>query len=277
MSKLNQKIVKTFCRDYKNGLSSTAIGKLYGFPSTTVKRILNRNGIQLRTLSAASSWMSINPFKDLSSDEVQYWLGYIASDGSISKPGPKYRVNISTNENKGLHLEKYAKFLGNIYKVHQYWNKNYSCWEYSLNFCNKEIHTYLCSLGLVPQKSLILEMNIPLTWGFVRGVLDGDGTVVIANKSSTSKGRPRIGFATGSIKFKNQLLKFLSNCGLHPTITVQHAGEGRLNPLYSINICRFNEIKKIYYFLYNNATVFLERKQLKFGLNLQECKKEITL
>lgn len=146
-----QKIINLFLE----GASPTEIAKLFNTYNTTIRRILLRNKFKLKTPSEAQTTVKNNPFEDLNSREVQYWLGMLISDGNLSDPiksNSKYTIDLSLSEKDKNHLQKYIKFLNYDINLHSTKNKKYSTNMYSVRFGNKSIHSFLCSLGITPKK-----------------------------------------------------------------------------------------------------------------------------
>jgi hypothetical protein len=251
-------------KEYNEGKSQMRLAKELGTYNTTVRRILLRYGIKMRPQQEVKTVLKGNPFLE-NSEFSNYFLGYLASDGNLvnrnkAKPN-SYAITLNTNLDPQI-LEIYRKWLNIPNKLRKVWNKKYSVWEYSVGFSSKIVWEYLVSIGITAQKSNTLKFNIPLNRDIIRGVFDGDGCVSYSNKT---KGRLNCGckfsIATNSIQFALQVRESLLH--FKPTITYN-------NGLYEINIYRKEENIKLYHYLYDNATCFLERKKIKFGCLIGE-------
>ena len=87
---------------------------------------------------------------------------------------------------------------------------------YNLVICNKLFIEYLVSIGLTPNKSKTIEMkNFIFNSHFVRGVFDGDGCV---RNPNIFPNRLEAKFTTGSILFKNQMVKYLNDNNIKTTV-----------------------------------------------------------
>ena len=230
---------------YISGKSQKELASELGTYNTTIRRILIRNGVEVRPQHIARRTLARNPFDG--SFDADYFLGYIAADGCVHSNSN--RVSLCTNKDPQI-LEEYIKFLG-VGKVLKYKNTTYNVMEYSVRVRDKEVHEYLQSLGLTPKKSLTLEYRGTWTWEFVRGVFDGDGSIF------KTEGNLRFSIASGSKKFAMQLMKFLKD--YRPTYTT-YSG------IHVIHVNRQEEIKKLHTKLYQNGNLFLNRKRCKFGL-----------
>jgi intein/homing endonuclease len=99
--------------------------------------------------------------------------------------------------------------------MRKYLNKKYNNYLYSVRFSNKKIHHYLGTLGIVPRKSKIIELKIPLNKHILRGIFDGDGCVRTTNLKSKNPGI-NVTIVSGSKKLFLQLKKYL-NTFIHTT------------------------------------------------------------
>lgn len=241
---------------HKQGLNPTEIAKELNTYNTTIRRILLREGLVPRTQSEERAIVKTNPFINLNDEQVQYWLGYIAADGNISK-APRNRVNVATNLDPD-HLNKYIDFIGYPIKLLKYLNKKYQVWEYSVNFANKEVRDYLVELGLTPNKSLTLKLNFPITWHFLRGLFDGDGCVRKCGNDNVS-----LDLISASIDFINQIQEFLIKHNILCLIR-KHRN------LYFITINRKEYINLIYHLMYDDSSISLDRKREKYGSLLKK-------
>ena len=115
---------------------------------------------------------------DILNEEVAYILGYIFADGNISwNPKKGYQaLTITASEKDYPHLEMVRKKLSSTKQL-IYSNKTNS---YRLIINNKRICSKLMKLGVIPKKSLIVKfpaISKKYVRHFIRGVVDGDGTV----------------------------------------------------------------------------------------------------
>mgnify|MGYP003328708145 CR=1 FL=1 len=234
---------------YKNGMTATAIAIQLKTYNTTIRRILLRNNIRLRSNSEIQARVKVNPFL-LKTEKSKYWFGYFLADGNLCGN----RVNISTNKDPE-HLEKYAKYLR--IKVRKYLNKKYNVWEYSVNFYSKKIKKYLNSINIYDRKSLDLNPNIKLDRHILRGIFDGDGSVREESITITS----------GSIKFIKSIKKFLKLNKIKSYIYVDKRG----NYCYNLYISKLN-FETFYTLIYQNSKIFMNRKYQAMGQLLSNKK-----
>lgn len=253
---------KDIVESYLRGETQLSIAERLGTYNTTIRRILIRNKVVFRTHDQSYNKIKTNKFKD-GSEYAEYFLGYLIADGCIGNTTKKgyfnYYINLSTMKDPEM-LNIYKAWVGTPNKVRSYPHHKYGTMQYSVTYSHKETWEYLVSLGITPKKSLDINLTRPLSRHMLRGIFDGDGCVYLLNKKRTHKGKPACSIATASKKLADNLFNFLS--AFNPTLSVSKIN--RKNPLYSVNIFRFEYVKKFYAYLYDDATVFLERKKDKF-------------
>ena len=205
-------------------------------------------------------------FKTIDTEEKAYWLGFIASDGNIRKD--LLECSITVQESDSNHLKKFSKCFEDYYTVKHY---NYS---YSYPIAKISIYSKQCCLdlekyGIIPNKSLSLKVNkelIPnnLLKDFIRGYFDGNGSIY----RSTLNRNSGYNYEEWGCNFVGSyemilLIKdfFKSN---NPII--------KRKAVFSIDwggtLSTYEVLKK----LYENSTIFLDRKKEKF-LELQSSQR----
>lgn len=199
--KISQKQLEKLLMEYQY-TTLKELSQKYQISTQTIRSYINKYGQRRGRLDKQVNY---NVFKNLKDNQVQYWLGYLASDGSIFED----RVLLSQKlEDKDV-IEKFNKFL-NInkeltIKYHKKFGKKYPY--VNTSFRNKEITNFLIDLGITYNKSFTLKMNMPITFDFLRGVIDGDGSISV--KNGNTKNRIRI--FTVSEQFHNQIINFLND------------------------------------------------------------------
>ena len=231
--------------------------------NTTIRRVLIKHNIPIRGVGLDRRKLRHNPFVDLTDNSTQYWLGMIAADGHI------YKNRFSLSSSKHYHLEQYHDFI-NVENKHI---ASYRHAKFVNSICNKVEFTdeasvqTMVSIGITPRKSLTLDIKQPLNWPFVHGVFDGDGwvTLIPKKKGVASRNRCIVSICTGSIAFRDQLLKFFKDENIHCTHRTQK-NKGSENVLYIVGISTQSEVEKFYRQLYKYAPkYFIKEKYMRFG------------
>lgn len=188
-----------------------------------------------------------NPFM-INNNESNYWIGFLAADGCVAKRDNQINLKIKDVE----HLKKYRDFISPFLNIYYKPNKKNELLG-TVVFSNRYIKNYLCFIGIVPAKSRILKLNIPLNWHIIRGVFDGDGSI--------SNNRPKI--TTGSEKFKNQLIDFFNLYKITTSVCIKG---NQIYDIYIIGNSRF----LFFNLMYENSTIKLDRKYNKYRAALEK-------
>lgn len=249
--KFSIKEEKQIIEEYKNGFSMAKLGKKWGCDPSTIKNILKAYGEKGRSLSEArrnTLNYSVNEdiFETIDTPEKAYWLGIMYSDGYISKAKYTNKFGISINIKDIDLLEKFKIFLQYNGEIHEY-TVGDSGYKPGTKYCrlligNNKIVSDLKKWGVVEHKSKILCKlpNIPYLNDFIRGYIDGDG--------SLRKDYPCFQIS-GTKEMLEAIAKYLQV-------------EYRLYPDKSIYTLRYNtnESKYLEKLLYKDAKIYLDRK-----------------
>lgn len=233
--------------EYEAGETLTCLAAKYNVCRVDLGKRLKAQGVTVLHDSLRKQLVKHNPFEDLNNPNVQYWLGWLASDGCVTD---RHAIILTICKDPHM-LELYKDFVGENLKVYCQDQKNSLNKKYFTEFYNLEVANHLIDLGITPRKSLTLEINFDFTWDFVRGYLDGNGSCKNGARTST------LVWYTASKKFYSQLKDFFLKEGLNASY--QERISGTSSTLYAINLNRVNEdlISK----LYPTKCVYLERKR----------------
>jgi len=193
-------------------------------------------------------------FEIIDSEEKAYFLGFLFADATINE---KHHYVDLTLHNKDIEiLNKFNKLIfineRPLYSVKKIYRR--------LQINSMKIVNDLVKLGCIQNKTFKLKFpNIDNKYvrDFIRGYFDGDGCVYITNKT--------LNFSiVGTIELLEIIQKYLiENCQLNKTKFDERFPLRKTNIrslLYGGNIV----INRIFHYLYDNSTIFLERKYLIF-------------
>lgn len=213
-------------------------------------------------------------FEEVDDENKAYWLGFIYADGWVCTTYRNAEVGIELQQKDYEHLEKFSSALnGNLPITFK---------EKDIRIANNKhiTHTKICKIRIYSKKmaeDLIrndvvknkTKSNIfpkvekdELFWHFLRGFLDGDGCIHISKKNSLA-----VKFTGANLEFFGYLKDRFAEYGFISRI---HITNERRNDLF-INGDKLSFLNKVY----NNSTIFLERKyklyqkalQIRNGLN----------
>lgn len=222
-------------------------------------RKLKRLGIT----SAPHKRRTINEhyFSFIDSEAKAYFLGFFFCDGYISDNMQRFQVNLTAED--GYILERFCQDSNATYEVS--YKKAYAAGKIyqqsRLSINRSEFIRQLVSQGILPGKeNRSMLPNIPnnLIFHFIRGMYDADGYMSI---SHSERHNPvyELGFVAYSaiIEELNQIFVLNDINDLH----VYRCGGAKV---YTIGSAKRDTVYKIGSLLYNNATVYLQRKKDRF-------------
>ena len=210
-------------------------------------------------------------FENIDSEHKAYWLGFIYADGSITKKvyekgSYTYRLRMELMFEDKYILEQMALDLESDLKPKEYYNDTSSFEGYNkpkhtayIMFSSKKMGEDLVKLGVVPNKTLILKSlpSIPdnLMKHFIRGYFDGDGSVYLT-KDNTIKTA-----FYGTHDFINSIQDFLIK---ELDLTKKKITDQKEANVSFVGMAK-QESEKLYHYMYDEATIFLNRKYEKYN------------
>jgi hypothetical protein len=206
-----------------------------------------------------------NYFDIIDSEAKAYFLGFIFADGCVSLSNQNFLLRLEIHiddveiiESFKMHIQSTSPIK--ISKSGKYVNIRL--------FSKKLVHD-LIQLGCTERKSLTLkfpDINEKYLNHFMRGYFDGDGSLKISKRKYDYPNRKReTEYKTFSFdvmssfdfipKYQEYLCKY---CDLNFTKIIN-----RENNCYISYVGR-NNLKRIFEFLYKDATIYLKRKYNRF-------------
>jgi len=242
---------------YKKCGSVLSVSKLTGMKTETINIILGEDKYTYYQKYEYPNTYSYDQdiFKSIDTEEKAYWLGFLYADGCIlDGKGYPCSMQIGLAPVDINHLYKFCDFIGCEHKI----VKSYRYDKVEISINNRTFCEDLVFLGCIPRKSLVLEppnqKQVPdyLLRHFIRGYIDGDGTIY-----KNSKGYICIG-AVGT----PNVIKFISEYVNLKTSSTQTKFDYK-----SENTCEWKkqgvQAIEIGKYLYKDANIYLERKYQK--------------
>ena len=239
-------------------LGSKKIAKAFKMSPNRVIDILKINGIEITPSGYHVGYLEKVDqlyFKNIDSEHKAYWLGFLYADGYNNEKD--YQIELGLKLEDRYLLECFQKDTKSQYSIRdrvvELNGKSFRQSRFAIY--SKQMSKDLSLLGCVQRKSLILEFptenQVPpeLVSHFMRGYFDGDGCI------SGSKF-----MINGTEDF---LLKYISI--LRESTKISPAGSWSMDgKAYRWQHASKRDLKKIYSFLYADATVYMKRKQRRF-------------
>lgn len=251
--------------EYRKGRNTKEIAIELGTYNTTIRRILKGEKIQVRTGTEVRSIVKANLFNILDED-TNYWIGMLATDGCLSHGN---RIILQLQEQDKELLEKYAKWIKYPVNINKTYYKQFDKICYSIGFTNTECANSLKQYGITERKSETIEIKIPITRDMLRGIIDGDGSIV----STSNNTGVRVSITTISEKFANQLYTYLIDNKFNPIFTNRIPDQTLTRTSkrqFLISLNKKIDVIRLKEFLYKDANYYLQRKFDKYTRLLSE-------
>lgn len=247
--------IKSIIKQYTEGISQRKLATQFSVDPSVIKRVLKENNLTIRGVSSNGKLYTWNDkyFENINTEDKAYWLGFLMADGYVTK-GKVIGVKLALKD-KG-HLEKLRDSLVSNIPIHVYESNtgSYSGENYSycvFNITSEKMYQDLVNKGLTPNKSKTLEFPniIPeLIPHFIRGYFDGDGSVY------NSKNGVRF-----NMLGTNQFLSVVK-----PIIAPKSKSKIYESKGISYISLSGDNAKTALKLLYDNATIYLDRKYIKY-------------
>lgn len=256
---------------YNTGLSCQKIANQLNVSESFINKKLKELNITKRSNSVYRRRLwDENFFKEITTEEKAYWLGFLYADGCVhDKPTGQKLVTLVVKDKEVI--EKFIKALNGNFAPLQYGEI------YSVSLTSKIMFNDLCKLGCVPRKSLSLAFPIidkEFIPHFIRGYFDGDGTVFTCNPKNYNKTNTVYKSIGIGICGTCELLSVLAN---HAPINIPKKDKRKKGNIWYSSISGSKKALTFYNYLYQNATVWLDRKKNKFENYFKERGSETTI
>ena len=187
-------------------------------------------------------------FSIIDREDKAYWLGFLFADGWAGD-----RVtDLCLGDLDLEHVELFRRCLGSTHAMNHYGNRA------RVVICSKRMANDLRKWGM-NERNKFPNLSPNMVNHFVRGIFDGDGSIwYYASK-------------TGNYTYPRFAMEFLGKENIIEAIN--HIIGLTLNKRFtrntwSLRVSSKEDIQRCYEYLYQNSTIFLERKRMKFP---QEC------
>lgn len=241
-----EKVIKLYTQDKK---TINEIAKILGHSSSQIWILLNKSNINTSNCYSVDETF----FDKIDTEEKAYALGIWYSDGCVDETG-KLRIELQIgDEDILLKLKLAMKYSGPLLYKKGSTNRCQDIVGLIIN--RQKLCKQLINKGCVPRKSMIVKFPtsdiLPdnLYWHFVRGFLDGDGSI----------NRNYISFTSTDIF--NKILQFkLNSFKIDSKIYYRYKDKNTC----SLMISKHKNMEKLLDLIYENATIKMDRKYKKY-------------
>ncbi len=235
----------------------------------TIQRYIKSQNIKIRSTkdTARKYGLNHNYFDIIDTEDKAYFLGLLYADGSNST---KYGIcAISLIDEDSDILLKLAQHLQTEKPLSKPKRKKESHRQQScLTITSRKISDSLNKLGCVPAKSLILkfptEEQVPthLLTHWLRGMWDGDGSYYITKRN----------LAGCNITSTKNICEGIQKL-IKESLNIETTIHKRKNScIHYITLCSVAKVKKFIEWIYQDSTIYLQRKYNKANLILEMIK-----
>lgn len=235
-----------------------------------VKRELSLHGVKLRNRKEATVISNKNrekkknkDFFKIQSHDMSWLLGFLASDGSISKRDNTIKIALAQKDAEILYkIKSLLQLEDTEVKIYTN-NEGYDCC--SLSWSCEEHKKDLAKYFIVPAKTFILKppclLEDEYKIDYIRGYFDGDGSInLISNTNGRGNGNLRWQICSATPEILEWIVNTLDELYNIPKVNIQ---KYKNKDLYYIQYSS-SSTRKIYQVLYNSSIMFLDRKKKHF-------------
>lgn len=236
------------------------IGKVLGRSKSAVQSRCRKFGLMKGHRSYKKKFNS-DYFASINTEEKAYWLGFISADGCISKSKDRdsYHFKITLQRSDADFLRKFIVAIDGEFDV-RFGTASITtdgvkrCYETCEVAFRDQTFAHHLLKYITPNKTEYLRIpnEIPnnLIRHFIRGFADGDGCFY-CNPNKRDKSFEIVGKC---YEMLDDIRSVFENNGIYSKIFVKRRGNWKLMVL------RLEDLIKLNAFLYNDATIYLERK-----------------
>ena len=235
--------------------------------NVTIIKILNKYNIKrYNRTKLFSPQLDEHYFENIDNEEKAYFLGLIVSDGCIYSQN--IRSSMVTITLQGCDKYILERFIKCIKSNKHITSDGRGCFE--IQILSDIMVNDLRKYGLFENKSLhtIFPKNLPkdLYCHFIRGLIDGDGSISFYNRQNRCCHVKAIRFCQGNKKFVEDFIKFLHDNIGTKMVNVYQEKENLWSCAYRAN----SDMILLINYLYKDATIYLTRKKEKCDLIYKE-------
>lgn len=255
-TKLTEEQVKKAYKLYDEKLYTTEkLGKLYNVDANTISNSFKRLGLKVRPNGHIPEPFNDKFFKTITTEEQAYYLGFLMCDGSIVNDGWTDILRIELQVIDRNIIDRFVKLLGykaDKVKVRTRFDKEKPLTTACVNISSNSLCEDLIEKGVVKNKTgkKQIPFGVPdeLIRHSIRGMIDADGSINHTKKYIV---------LYGGGKMTHQVASFFNN---NLNLSQKYESKKYKNSVPRLTIYNDSDYKSVMDFLYNDATIFLDRK-----------------
>ena len=265
MSKIISEETKTnLINSYlESPVSLQEISNKFNMCSVSASRILKEYNIPIYTKQQLSSiGLKEDYFSIIDTEDKAYFLGLFLADGCLYISEKSPRVILGLQEQDSYMIENFKIALNSPNKLVIDKRDNFT----TCCVSSPRLASDLTNLGACNNKINRIFPNIhpDLVRHMIRGIFDGDGCITYGVSHMERKVHNSYSAKINIVAYEGVMssLKYIieQELGLSTYMT----NESKNTNLLGINISRKYDVLKFYHYIYDNATIYLQRKKIKF-------------
>lgn len=263
---------------YNSGVPLSKVMKIFKADYATIVKYLSKNNIEVRDYRTHNFDQSY--FHEINSEDKAYWLGFIFADGCMAKTTKNCsipnRLSLNISNKDYEHVVKFKRDIKadstpiKVYEPKGTYSTNLMC---RIDVNSIQMCGDLIRHGIFPNKTLKVvfpyhSIKKDFLRHFIRGYFDGNGSIAI--------GKTACNFSITSNKdFLVQIQKILMNqCNLNLTKILDYPK--KQCEVFDLRYGGRLQLSRIFSFLYEDSTIFLDRKYDKFKLAISNQDRTIS-
>jgi intein-encoded DNA endonuclease-like protein len=260
----NAKYHNEWVEYYNNGKSTCDIASIYGCSDTTVGVVIKKVGlIRSNTETQLLKYHDYDSYFDtVDTEEKSYYLGLILADGCITSyinhRSWQRRLSITLHYRDAYIIDRLANCLG---RTAGDATKKKGSKQRCVNITSDHICNTLTTYGITEHKSTdnheaTIFNYIPpeLMRHFIRGFIDGDGCIAIYRNN---------GRKIGAVNVCGNYNDMVAVSNIFSTMGCKIKMPDKLRSIYRVQWASRDDVTNIIHYLYDDATIYLERKKGK--------------
>lgn len=265
---LTQEEIANILALYESGKNSTEVGKIIGVSSTFILDVVDKfSDIDHSRTKRIRKHKTLNEqfFDVIDTEEKAYFLGLMYADGNVKKTLTAARITLQEGDKSILDKFSLAVY-GTVILTYRDNSTNGVKNTYELCMNSSYIAQALSKLGCVPAKSLVLKwpewlVDPELQRHFIRGYFDGDGSIHLGSNKDHQYGCN----ITSTMDFCKRIDEIVSK-QVSIRLTYDQSKFMGTNNGITTKLCigGNRQIKRFLDWLYRDASIYLERKHLKY-------------
>jgi transposase-like protein len=256
----------------KQNKTRTEISKLLKISTQSIIKVLREEG--LNDYKVRKYTINETLLDDINTFQKAQFLGLMFADGCVIANTNQFCISLKEDDKEYLEdTRKYLEYSGPVAlhkkattKFFKRGNKFYKTKDaYGIRMCNTKFTNSLRKWGIEDNKSYvdfgISPIPVEHMNAFILGYFEGDGNIA----SSKIKNKNTISHAFSIIcqpRFANELQIFFKN-HLNINLLVYAATKDQPN-LRRVYIYKFDDLVKLYHWMYDSAVYVMKRKHDKF-------------